>query len=389
MVPLSYNLRNLTVRKATTIATATGLAIVVFIFSSVLMLSNSVERTLGRAADPSIALVMRKGADTESASGIEEPNTGIVLSSPGIAKNDDGTPMGIAEAVVLVLLEKIGVEGLANVQVRGVPDHALAFHSQVRIVDGRPARAGTDEVIIGQAIRGRFKGLELGQSFELGKNRVAKIVGVFSADGSAYESEIWGDIHTVQAAFGREALVSSIRVRLESPSSFDAFRASVLQNRQLELDVIREVDYFDQQANGTRALIQSLGTLMAVLFGLGAIIGAVITMHSSVDNRRREIGTLRALGFPKLQILISFLIESIILALFGGAIGVLASMSMSFLTFSTVNIGSWSEVVFTFEPTPSIIVSSLLAAIILGFIGGFFPALKAARMSPLQAIQNT
>jgi putative ABC transport system permease protein len=388
MIPLSYNLRNLTVRKTTTIATATGLAIVVFIFSSVLMLANSVERTLGRAADPGIALVMRKGADMESASGIEEPSTRIVLSSPGIAMNSDGKPVGIAESVIAILLEKIGGDGLANVQVRGVPDHALAFHSQVAIVEGRPARPGTDEVIIGQAIRGRFEGLEMGQSFELGKNRVVRVVGILSADGSAYESEIWGDINTVQTAFGREALVSSVRVRLASPSSFDVFKASVLQNRQLELDVIREVDYYDKQANGTRALLQGLGTLMAVLFGLGAIIGAVITMHSSVENRRREIGTMRALGFPRLQILISFLIESIILALFGGAIGVLASMAMSFVTFSTVNLGSWSEVVFTFEPTPAIIVSSVLAAIVLGFMGGFFPALKAARMSPLQAIRD-
>ncbi|WP_437502024.1 ABC transporter permease [Sorangium sp. So ce1099] len=388
MIPVAYNVRNLVVRKTTTVATAAGLGLVVFVFASVLMLANSVERTLGRTARSDVAVVIRKGSDVEMASSVEEQQIGVILASPEVARRQDGKPDGVAEVVAVILLDKLGTDGVSNVQVRGVPDDVLAFRPQVTIVEGRPAKPGTDEVIVGQAIYGRFKGLSIGESFELRKNRPVKVVGVFADGGSSSESEVWADLHTTRAAFGREGSVSSVRARLGSASKFDAFEASIEQNRNLGLEAMRESDYYEKQSEGTSMFIKAMGVLIAVFFSIGAMIGAMITMHASIANRQREIGTLRALGFSRRSILLSFLIESVLLALVGGALGVLAALGMRFVRFSTINFASFSEIVFTFEPTPGILIASVLVAVAMGVLGGFFPALRAARISPIQAMRG-
>ncbi|AUX44268.1 hypothetical protein SOCE26_057320 [Sorangium cellulosum] len=388
MIPVAYNLRNLTVRKTTTLATAGGLGLVVFVFASVLMLANSIDRTLGRSAQSDVAVVIRKGSDAELVSGIEEQQIGVVLASPEVAKRPDGKPDGVGEIVGVFLLDKLGTDGVSNVQVRGVPEDVLAFRPGVKIVEGRPAQPGTDEVVVGKAIEGRFKGLSIGGSFELRKNRPVKVVGVFSDGGSSYESEVWGDVHTVRAAFGREGSVSSVRARLASPTKFDAFEASIEQNRQLGLEVMRESDYYEKQSEGTRVFITAMGVMIAVFFSIGAMIGAMITMHASIANRQREIGTLRALGFSRFSILTSFLLESIFLAFLGGVLGCLAALAMGLVRFSIINFASFSEIVFTFEPTPGIMIASVLVAMGMGLLGGFFPALRAARMSPILAMRG-
>lgn len=387
MIPVQYNLRNLVVRKATTVATALGLGLVVFIFSSVLMLSNGIKKTLGRSASEDVAIVIRKGSDAELASGIEDGSVNIVLASKELTAKD-GAPKGVGEVVVVILLDKLGTTGFSNVQVRGVADGSVAFRPTMKIVEGRTAAPGTDEVIVGKSIAGRFKGVKLGDSFELKKNRPVKVVGVFEDGGSSYESEVWADLSVVRTAFGREGGVSSVRVRLESPSKFDAFKAGIESNRQLDLEAIQEGAYYAKQSEGMEIFINALGILIAVFFSVGAMIGAMITMHASIANRQREIGTLRALGFSKLSILGSFLIESIALALVGGTIGAGASLLMGFVRFSMMNWATFSEVVFSFEPTPQIIVSSLVVAGIMGLLGGFFPALRAARMSPILAMRG-
>jgi putative ABC transport system permease protein len=388
MIPISYNLRNLAVRKATTVATASGLALVVFVFASVLMLSNGLERTLGRSAAPDVAIVLRKGADAELSSSIDEPNVGIVLNAPEVAKGKDGLPLGVGEVVVVIILEKLGTEGLSNVQIRGVPDNVMAFRPDVKIVAGRPAQPGSDEVIVGKAIRGRFKNVEMGQSFELRKNRPVKVVGIFEDGGSSFESEVWGDRHTVGVAFGREGLVSSARVRLASPTKFEAFEANIEQNKQLGLEVMRDSDYYEKQSENTSLFIKVMGIFIAVFFSVGAMIGAMITMHAAIANRQREIGTLRALGFTRGAILACFLIESTALALIGGLIGIAGALAMGFVKFSMVNFSSFSEIVFTFEPTPGILAGSLFAALVMGVLGGFHPAWRAARMNPVQAMRG-
>ena len=388
MIPLAYNLRNLTVRLSTTVAAAGGLALVVFVFASVMMLSNGIKKTLGRSAQSDVAIVMRKGSDAELSSSIEETQVGLVLAARDVKKQPDGQPDGVGEVSLVILLDKLGADGVSNVAIRGVPDNVMRFRPNVKIVDGRPAQPGTDEVIIGKAIRGRFKGLDIGQTFELRKNRPAKVVGVFADGGSAFESEIWGDVHTIRSAFGREGLVSSVRVRLQDTTRFDTFKMGIDQDPQLGLLVMRESEYYEKQSAGTSIFITAMGVMIAIFFSIGAMIGAMITMHASIANRQREIGTLRALGFSRISILTSFLIESVALALLGGAFGAAAAMGMGFVRFSTMNFASWSEIVFTFEPTPGIIASSMALAAVMGLVGGFFPAVRAARMNPILAMRG-
>jgi putative ABC transport system permease protein len=387
MIPIKYNVRNLIVRKRTTAAAAFGLALVVFVFACALMLANGIERTLGRAASPDVVIVLRKGSDNEMTSGIEDKQVNLLFAQAqqiGASK----TPVGVAEVLVVVLMDKIGVDGISNVTVRGVPEDALAFRPTAKIVLGRAPNPGSDEVIVGSGINGRFKGLEIGDTFELKKNRPVKVVGVFSDEGSAFESEVWGDIHVVRAAFGRQGSVSSVRVRLDSPSKFDAFKALVESDRQLGLVASRESDFFEKQSQATGIMLKVLGGMIAFFFGVGAMIGATVTMNAQVAGRAREIGTLRALGFSKGSILFSFLVESLVLALAGGLVGAACAIAMKAVKITMMNMGSWSEVVFGFEPTPQIIASALALSAFMGLVGGFLPAIRAARVSPIDAMRG-
>jgi putative ABC transport system permease protein len=385
MIPVSYNLRNLTVRKTTTAATVLGLALVVFIFAGVQMLANGITKTLGRSADADTALVLRKGATAELESVIEAPNVNLIINDQTLPQPASG-PRGVGEIVVVILLDKIGTTGISNATIRGIKPEGLEFRKDIKIVAGRAPTPGADEAIIGNALRGRFKGLDLEQSFELKKNRMVKVVGVFSDGASSNESEVWTDLDTVRTAFRREGFVSSVRVRLP-PEKFDAYKASIESNRQLNLQVLKEAQYYEKQSEGSSQFISAMGFMIAFLFSVGAMLGAMITMHAAVANRQREIGTLRALGFGRGAILLSFLLESVLIALIGGAIGVAASMAMGLVKFSMVNFASWSEIVFSFDPTPGIIIGSLVFATLMGVLGGLFPAIRAARVSPVDAMR--
>lgn len=388
MIPVKYNYRNLVVRKTTTVAAAFGLALVVFVFAAAQMLGAGIKRTLGRSANPEAAIVLRKGSGAEMESGIEESQVNLVLAQAaqiGASRK----PPGVGEVLVVILMDKLGTaNGVSNVTVRGVPEDVFDFRNTAKIIEGRLPKPGSDEVAVGSGIRGRFKGLELGQSFDIKKNRPVKVVGVFADDGSSFESEVWADIHTVRTAFGREGYVSSIRVRLDAASKFDAFKALVEQNRQLGLGVQREADYYAKQSEMTADFLTIMGTMIAILFSIGAMIGATITMNAQVANRQREIGTLRALGFSRRSILTSFLLESIVLAILGGGVGALAALSLKFVKITMLNAGTWSEMVFAFEPTPEILVRAMLLAGFMGVVGGFLPAIRAARVSPIEAMRG-
>jgi putative ABC transport system permease protein len=387
MIPIRYNVRSLAVRKATTAATAFGVALVVFVLGSALMLSAGVKKTLAASGKDDVAIVLRKGSQGELGSTIEDATISTVLAQPGV-KQDGGKALGSAETVVVLALEKVGVKGLTNVQVRGVTEDSLKLRPTLTIVRGRPARPGSDEVIIGERIAGRFKGVDLDQSFDLKKNRPVKVVGIFTDHGSSYESEVWADRDTLRAAFGREGSVSSVRVRLESASKLEGFQTAVEQDKRLGLSVTRETKYYEDQSEGLAIFISVMGSLIAIFFSVGAMIGAMITMYAAVANRQREIGTLRALGFSRSSILLSFLMESSLLAIIGGIIGTAASMCMGFVSFSMINFASWSELVFTFDPTPKILVVALVFSVGMGLIGGFFPALRASRVSPIAAMRG-
>ncbi len=389
-IPLRYNLRNLTVRKTTTFATGIGIALVVFVLATALMLSAGVRRTLGKSGRPDVAIVLRKGSNAELASGIDEPNVGLIFSAPGVARDRNGRAEGVGEVVVVLAIEKLGGEqgGVSNVLLRGVPDNVLSFRPSARFVAGRPARPGTDEAVVGARLRGRFRGLELGQTVEIRRNRPLTVVGVFEDGGSSFDSELWADLDTVRSAFGRQGGVSSVRVRLDAPRRFDAFRAAVEQDQRLGLEASREPDHYEKQSEGTSMMITGLGVGITVFFSIGAIIGAMITMYTAVANRKREVGVLRALGFSRLAILTAFLLESSALAVAGGLVGTAASLGMGFVTFSMINFASWSEVTFSFTPTAGILVWSVVAGAAMGLLGGFFPAVRASRVSPIEAMRG-
>ncbi len=388
IIPLRYNLRSLWVRKVTTAATAFGIALVVFVLAAALMLSEGVKRTLGSSGRPDVAIVLRKGSDAELGSGIDDPQVGLVMNMDGVKRDPGGAPIGAAETVVVTAMEKVGAEGITNVQVRGIGAGSWALRPNVKVVAGRKPNPGADEAFVGARIAGRIKGLGLGQSFEIKKNRPVTVVGVFEDGGSSHESEVWVDDDVVRTSFGRMGTQSSVRVVLESPASFDGYKLAVERDKRMGLMALRETTYYEKQSQGLSIFITVLGSLVAFFFSLGAMIGATITMYASIANRQREIGTLRALGFSRLAILACFLFEAVALSVVGGALGAVASLAMGAVKFSMINFASFSEIVFTFQPTPQILGTALVAAIGMGVMGGFLPALRAARTSALSAMKG-
>jgi len=387
MIPFRYTYRSLLVRKATTAATALGIGLVVFVLAASLMMSAGVKKTLSAAGRTDVAIVLRKGSDAELGSGVDDPQVGLVRAMPGV-KKDGNQPIAVGEVVVVIALEKFGANGVANVQVRGVTEGSRKLRAKARIIEGRAATQGSDEVVVGKGIHGRFAGVKLGERFELKRNRPVTVVGVFEDGGSSHESEVWADLDTLRAAFGREGSVSSVRVQLEQPSSFDGFKLAVEQDKRLGLQALRETTYYENQSQGTSLFIGVLGTVIAVCFSIGAIIGAIITMYASVANRQREIGTLRALGFSRFSILVCFLTESVLLALIGGVLGALASLAVGNVEFTMVNFASWSEMTFRLDPVPRILGTAMGAAGVMGVLGGFLPAVRASGVSPLAAMRG-
>lgn len=388
MIPLNYNLRSLSERRRTTFATAFGIALVVFVISSSMMLSNGIHAAMGLSGHRDIAVVLRKGSDSEMGSTIAADQVGTILSAPGVAQMN-GAPLGEGEIILVATLAREGSpDQVSNVQLRGMPEGYLKFRKDIKIVEGRAPTPGTDEAIIGKRLRGHFVGVDLNKEFEIKKNRSAKVVGVFEDNGSSHESEVWLDIDVLRSAFGREAMVSAVHVQLESPTRFDAFRDTVEQDKRLGLVAYQEDKFLEMQSEGTAIFITALGSVTAFFFSLGAIIGAMITMFAAVDQRKREVGVFRALGFSRWSILASFLMESTVLALISGVLGAVASLAMSTVQFSTMNFATWSEMVFRFTPTPSILLTSLGFALAMGVLGGFFPAYAASRVSPVEAMRN-
>jgi putative ABC transport system permease protein len=390
-IPLSYNIRSLTARKTTSIATGLGIALVVFVVASSQMLSNGIRQTMSLSGSPTNAMVLRKGSDNELSSSIEVSTVSLIMAAPGVKKNASGSPMGSGEVAVVIAMDKLGTgtDGqVSNVQVRGVPAEVMATRTNVKVIEGRPAQPGTDECVIGKSIWKRFKGLDLNQTFDLKKNRPIKVVGVFEAQGSSFESEIWVDVETLRTSFGREGLVSSVTVVLESKDKFEAFATTIESDKRLGLEAMRESAYFEKQSEDTAAFMGAMGGLIAFFFSIGAMIGAMITMYAAVAQRGREIGTLQALGFQRHAILLSFLFESTLLALAGALIGALAALAMSTVQFSMMNFATWQEISFSFTPTPAILIQSMIAGGVMGILGGLFPAVRAARMSPIAAIRD-
>jgi ABC-type lipoprotein release transport system permease subunit len=387
VIPFGYSLRNLWTRKLTTALTAGGMALVVFVFAAVLMLDAGLKRTLVDTGSHDNVVVIRKGSGSEVQSGVERLQAAIVESQPQIALDAKGRRLVSKEAVVLISLNKRGAGGdkPSNVVIRGVGEVGLALRPQIRLVQGRLFRPGADEVIAGRSVAQRFAGAGLGETVRFG-GREWRVAGVFDAGNTGFDSEIWGDVDQLMPAF-RRPVYSSMLVRLADPAGFDALAKAVEDDPRVKLDVKREVQYYAEQSEALSRFIRYLGITLSVIFSIGAVIGAMITMYAAVASRTAEIGTLRALGFRRSAVLAAFLAESLFLSLLGGAAGVALASLMQLYTISTINWQSFGELAFSFTLTPAIVAHSLGFALVMGLAGGVLPAARAARMNIVLALR--
>ena len=387
MVPFTYNVRSMMVRKITTIATALGLMLVVAVFAAGQMLGAGVERAMVTSGRPDNVIILRKGADSELGSAIQNENLNLFRGHAAVSQAEGGGVVG--EIVIVITAELAADPGkISNVLVRGMPPEGIKFRPEFNLINGRMPKPGTNEVIVGKAISGRFKGVSLGERFELRRNRPLQVVGEFEAGGSANESEVWGDLDVIRTSLGREQVVSSARVRLTNPSQFDAYRDAIEGDKRFSMKVMRETDYYRKSAGMTAGFLTGFATVVSILFAIAAMIGAAITMNGAVAHRTREIGTLRALGFTRFSILTSFVLEAIFLALIGGVVGLAVVMAFSFKRISVMNFQTFSDIVIQFDATPQIIISALVFSAVMGLLGGLFPAIRASRVSPVEAMRG-
>jgi len=384
-VPFSYIVRNLYARKLTTALTAGGMALVVYVFATVLMLAAGLEKTLVTTGQEDNVVVIRRAAQTEVQSGIDRRQAGIVESLPDIAVGQDGHPLLSKEPVVLINLPKRETGKPANVVIRGVTAAGLALRPQVQLSAGRMFRAGTSEIVVGHAVATGFRGTAIGETLRFA-SRDWTVVGVVDAGRTGFDSEIWGDAEQMLQAFRRLGF-SSLIFKLADSGRFDAVKAEIESDPRLTLEAKREQRFYADQSEQLSRFISYLGTTISVIFSIGAIIGAMITMYASVAARTAEIGTLRALGFSRAAILAAFLTEALLLGLAGGAVGLVAAAFMQALSISTTNFQTFAELAFSFTLTPAIALMALAFALAMGFVGGFLPAARAARMKIVDALR--
>ena len=384
-IPFSYTAKNLLARRLTTMLTAGGMALVVFVFATVLMLQEGLRKTLVETGSPDNVVVTRRSSGTEVQSGVDRTQAGVVESQPEIALGADAQPMLSKETVVLITLPKRGADSPANVVIRGIGGKGNALRPQVRIVQGRMFKPGSAEIVAGSSIADRFEGASLGDHLRFAM-RDWTVVGVFDAGKTGFDSEIWGDADQLMQSF-RRPVYSSIILQLNDMSRFDSLKARLEGDPRLTVEAKRESVFYAEQSEVLANFIGYLGLTLSVIFSIGATIGAMITMYASVANRTAEIGTLRALGFRSRSILTVFLAESLLLGLVGGAIGLFFASFMQLLTISTMNWQSFAELAFSFTLNPAIVAKSLAFALFMGLIGGFLPAMRAARLNIVDALR--
>ena len=381
------NILNLPKRVATSLVAVIGVAAVVLVFAAVLSMAKGFERTMVAAGSEDVAVVVRIGATSELSSGFGGDQTDIVANAPGVAKDGD-RPLASPELFVIVEIEKKSTGLDANVPLRGVTAQAFDVRQGAALVEGRMFEPGTNEMVVGRAAQQEFAGLDVGSAVPFGRVEW-RVVGVFEAGGSISESEIWTDHRVLQDAYRRGNSYQSVRVKLEDRASFEEFEEALGNDPRIEADVYHEREYYATQAEGLSSFIRLLGYPITILMGIGAVFGALNSMYSSVSSRGKEIATLRALGFGPFAVLFSTIIESTLLALVGGLVGGgLAYVVFNGFRVSTLNGNSFSQVVFDFAVTPDLLLQGILTALVIGLIGGFLPALRAARLPVAQALRE-
>jgi ABC-type antimicrobial peptide transport system permease subunit len=384
-IPLSYVARNLWTRRLTTALTAGGLALVVFVFATVLMLDAGLKQTLVGTGEYDNVVAIRKGAETEIQSGVTRLQANVIEMHPAVATGPDSRPLISKETVVLISLRKAGAQKPSNVIIRGVSATGLALRPQVRLESGRLFSPGAAEIIVGGAIARGFENTRIGDQLHFAQ-RHWTVVGTFDAGGSGFDSEIWGDVDQLMQAFRRTAF-STVVLRLADADRFDQLRADTDADPRLTSEMKRERTFYSDQSRALSTFINVLGLTLTTVFSIGAMLGAMITMYAAVSNRVNEIGTLRALGFRRSNVLAAFLAEALLLGLAGGLAGLAAAALMQFASFSTTNFQTFADLSFRFVLTPEIAAKTLAFSLVMGLVGGFLPALRAARLEIVDALR--
>jgi len=381
------NLRSIPERKGAALAATVGIAGVVAVFVGVLSIAEGFRAAMKVTGSSDIAIVLRNGADSEMTSGLGRDETRLVADAPGIARNAEG-PLASAELFVIINLPKRSTGTDANVPFRGAGQAALAVRGDIKIIEGRKWESGRNEVIAGVGAARAFAGLEVGKKIRIGQNDW-EVVGIFSGGGGAAESEIWTDAAVLQPAYHRGDSFQSVYARLESAGAFQQFSQSLTNNPQLKVKVVRQAEFLSDQSSMLTKFIQTIGFFIATMMALGAIFGALNTMYSAVSARTREIATLRALGFGSGPVVLSILLESLAMALVGGAFGAAAAyLAFNGFKTSTMNWQTFSQIAFAFQVTPQLLISGIIWAAVIGLVGGLFPAIRAARLPIAAALRE-
>ena len=385
-IPITYNLRSMRARPVSTALTALGIALVVAVFIGMLALANGFASALVRTGSDQNVLVLRKGADSEMSSSIDRETASILASVPQAARGGDARAMVSPEVYVVIALGRIeDTTGMANVVLRGVSEQAWQVRQNVKVVEGRRPASGKNELCVGAKLVGRFPNTVVGQTMHFA-GRPWEVACHFTAGGSAFESEMWGENEQVMPAM-RGQVFQSVSFRLADPGGFEEAKRSLEADKRFTVDVHRESEFYAQQSQLLGNILRILAVLITSIMAVGAIFGAVNTMYAAVSSRMPEIAVLLTLGFRPRSVLASFLIESAIIALIGGVIGCLLALPLNGLVTSTTNWASFSEIAFAFRITPGLLLAGLIFAVVMGMLGGFFPARRASKVPVVQALR--
>ena len=380
-------LRTLPQRAGSSAVAIMGVAGVVIVFVAVLSIAEGFRAALEEAGSPDTAMVMRGGSDSEMSSSLALANTRVIMDAPGVRSGSRG-PIASAELFVIVNVPLRSTGSDANVPLRGVQPAAFEVRDDVTIVEGRTFTPGTNEIIVGRNATEQFTGLELGSEQRWGEN-TWRVVGVFEAGGTIVESEIWCDARVLQPAYRRGDTFQSVFAKLESSEAFQQFKDALTTDPRLDVMVEREGDYYATQSRTIHGIVTGIGTVIAVLMGIGAVFGAVNTMYTAVASRAREIGTLRALGFSAGPVVVSVLMESLLLSVVGGVLGgTVAYVGFNGYQTATLNFQTFSQVAFAFSVTPVLLARGVVYAMLMGLVGGALPALRAARIPIVTALRE-
>jgi putative ABC transport system permease protein len=382
-----FGLLSIPQRLGSVAAAVIGIAGVVAVLVGVFSMGAGFRKVMENSGAPDAAIVLRSGASGEMDSGFLRPDTRVIADAPGIARNADG-PLSSAELFVIINLPKRSTGTDANVPLRGVERPAFHVRDKLKMEQGRAFEWGKDEVIVGVGAAQEFAGLEIGGKIKVGRFEWP-VVGVFSAGGGSAESEIWTDATVLQAAYNRGDSFQAVYTKLTSPQAFQQFKDSLTTDPRVNAKVLKQADFYAEQSSAVSTLITVLGSVIASLMAIGAVFGALNTMYSAVSTRTREIATLRALGFGSGAVVVSVMIESLLLALFGGAIGAaIAYFAFNGFHTATMNFQSFSQIAFAFQVTPMLLAAGIIVATLIGLIGGLFPALRAARLPIASALRE-